>query len=413
MGGGRAGRRGTVRHWGRSALAAAALAGGLTGAGALVPTGAAGPGVSAVALSTPVTHVFVIVLENESYASTFATTYYQQLAAQGALLEQYYGVGHVSNDNYAAMVSGQGPNPVNQGDCADYLDFVATGAANPDGQVPGLGCVYPAGVQTVGNQLTGAGLSFKDYAQDMGNIPQRDGTTATANGPACGHPLLDTPDITQVAVPGDGYATRHNPFVYFHSVIDDPAYCDAHVVSLGPTSGGPGLAQDLQSAATTPNLSFIVPNLCEDGHDPAVPVPGASSLPPVPGVNECTNESAPGGLAQTESFLHTWVPLITASPAYTSGGMLVITFDEASTSDSSSCGCNTGTDINSPEPGITGPGGGRVGAIVLSPDVAPGTVSAVHYDHYSLLATLEDLFGVGRLGLAHSATPFGPDVFTG
>jgi hypothetical protein len=63
-------------------------------------------------------------------------------------------------------------------------------------------------------------------------------------------------------VASDEYATRHNPFAYFHSTIDDLANCDAHVVSLQTN-----LATDLQSVATTPNFSFITPNLCDDGHD--------------------------------------------------------------------------------------------------------------------------------------------------
>ena len=60
----------------------------------------------------------------------------------------------------------------------------------------------------------------------MGNDPNREAA-------ACGHPALDAHDETQKAEAGDGYATRHDPFVYFHSVIDEQAYCDKHVVALG------------------------------------------------------------------------------------------------------------------------------------------------------------------------------------
>src|SRR6185437_13837414 len=117
----------------------------------------------------PVRHVFVIVLENESYASTFgdptADPYLAQtLPSRGALLTQYYGTGHESNDNYIAMVSGQGPNPQNQADCQVYDDFVGTGPA-VDGQAVGTGCVYPASVPTIGNQLTENGLRWKGYME--------------------------------------------------------------------------------------------------------------------------------------------------------------------------------------------------------------------------------------------------------
>jgi hypothetical protein len=78
---------------------------------------------------------------------------------------------------------------------------------------------------------------------------------------ACSHPALNTQDTTQKATATSEYATRHNPFVYFHTIIDDPNYCAANDVPLT------GLQTDLASAATTPNLVFITPNLCHDGHD--------------------------------------------------------------------------------------------------------------------------------------------------
>ena len=68
---------------------------------------------------------------------------------------------------------------------------------------------------------------------------------------------------------------------------------------------------------------------------------------------------------------------------------------------------------NSPSPGITGPGGGRVGAVLLSPFIKPGTVSATPYNHYSSLASWESLLGLSRLADAASVpTIFGSDVFT-
>lgn len=362
-----------------------------------------GPGRPAAATLPQVQHAFVIVLENESYAKTFgnpsppADQVYldRTLPSQGVLLTRYYGIGHNSNDNYIAMVSGQAPNIENQGDCPLFDDLVPLGVVSP-GQVVGQGCVFPATTRTIGDQLSSSGRAWKDYDEDMGNIPLRDG------GTACGHPLLDTPDLTQAAVPGDGYATRHNPFVYFHSVIDNTAYCDKHVVALGPaTPGTHGLATDLESAATTPALSFIVPDLCDDGHDPSVP-----------GQTACTNEPSPGGVTAASAFLSTWVPRITSSPAFAQGGMLVVLFDEASTTDATAC-CGETAGPNSPRPGIFGPGGGLTGAVVVSPFTTPGTTSATPYNHYSLLATLEDLFGLPRLGMAHRVTTtFGTDVFS-
>jgi hypothetical protein len=349
-------------------------------------------------------HVFVIMLENEDYATTFgdpgADPYLAAtLPAQGALLEDYYATGHESNDNYIALVSGQPPNVENQADCQLFSDFVGA-VTLPDGVETGEGCVYPSTVQNIGTQLSAVGLSWKAYEQDMGNDPNRE----TA---ACGHPALDTKDETQDAVEGDGYAARHDPFVYFHSVIDNQTYCDEHVVAMGsPTGAMPaaalrgetGLATDLKRAVTTPTFSFITPNLCDDGHD-----------------YPCTNQpGGPSALADIDGFLETWVPKITGSPAFRQNGLLEITFDESdgAQSDASSC-CEEIPGPGSPLPGVTGPGGGRIGAVVISPFIKPGTVSSTPYNHYSSLATFESLLGLPRLADAATVPGiFGADVFT-
>jgi hypothetical protein len=351
-----------------------------------------------------VRHVFVIALENENYASTFgepsadpylATT----LPAEGALLEDYYATGHESNDNYISLISGQPPNPDNQGDCQVFTEFPLS-EVNSEGVEAGTGCVYPEAIQNIGTQLTAAKRTWKAYMQDMGNDPNREAA-------ACGHPAVNEQDHTQEAVEGDGYATRHDPFVYFKSVIANQTYCDAHVVALGsPTGAMPGaalhgetgLATDLKRASRTPDFSFITPNLCEDGHD-------------YPCKNQASGASA---LADIDGFLETWVPLITGSPAFQKNGLLEITFDESGgpQSDASAC-CNEKPGPASPDPGVTGPGGGRVGAVLISPFIEPGTVTTTPYNHYSSLASFEQLFGLPRLADAAGVPgTFGTDVFT-
>jgi hypothetical protein len=360
---------------------------------------------SAAASKSPkppkVRHIFVIVLENQGYAATFgnpsADPYLAQtLPSQGALLESYYATGHASNDNYISLVSGQPPNAQNQADCPQFDDF--TGATMlPSGVETGTGCVYPAEVPNIGTQLSAAGKSWKAYQEDMGNDPNREAA-------ACGRPAVGATDETQKAAPGDGYATRHDPFVYFHSVIDEAAFCDAHVVALGsPTGAMPaaalkgetGLAKDLLHVSRTPALSFITPNLCNDGHD-----------------YPCTSQpSGASALADIDGFLETWVPKITSSAAYRKNGLLEIVFDEASNSETEAC-CEETPGPGSPMPGITGPGGGRVGAILLSPLIKPGTLSATPYNHYSSLASWETLLGLPRLADAATVpSTFGTDVF--
>jgi hypothetical protein len=73
------------------------------------------------------------------------------------------------------------------------------------------------------------------------------------------------------------------------------------------------------------------------------------------------------------------VPIIMAAPAYRDGGLIVITFDEGS--DAAAC-CGETSGISPPHPNValpgkTGPGGGRIGAVLLSPLIRPGTVSTI------------------------------------
>jgi phosphatidylinositol-3-phosphatase len=223
--------------------------------------------------------------------------------------------------------------------------------------------------------------------EDMGNDATRESET-------CGHPALNSADPTQTAAPNDQYAARHNPFVYFHSIIDSPD-CDRNDVSLRR------LPRDLQSVRTTANFSFITPNLCHDGHD-----------------EPCANDE-PGGLVSADTWLRDWVPRITRSPAFRRDGLLLITFDEAEatggTADASAC-CNEAQFPNTPNNGgpVAGMGGGRVGAVAISRFISPGTVTAQPYNHFSTLRTIEDLFGLPYLGYAASPNPgaFGSDVFT-
>ena len=328
----------------------------------------------------PIKHVFVIVLENKGYSETFgpgsqAPYLATQLTAQGQLLTQYYGTAHQSLANYVAMVSGQAPNSQTQSDCQVYTD-VTPGTTGADGQAIGQGCVYPGSVRTMADQLSAKGLTWKGYMEDMGT--------------SCRHPAFGQPDDTQRARVGDQYAARHNPFVYFHSLLDSGA-CAAQDVPLDQ------LPTDLAAAGTTPSYAFITPNLCHDGHD-----------------SPCV-DGEPGGLQSADAFLQAWVPRIEASPAYAEGGMIVITFDEAESSDASAC-CNEQPGPNTTNPGglTPGPGGGRTGAVLISQHIQPGSTNKNAYNHYSLLRSLENVFGLSHLGYANQTglKAFGRDVYS-
>jgi phospholipase C len=342
--------------------------------------------------ATPkVRHVFLIVLENRSYQETFgrdtqAPFLAHTLAAQGMLLENYFGIGHASLDNYIALISGQAPNEATQGDCHNFSEFKpSVPGLDAHGQVLGLGCVYPRIVRTLPDELEAANFTWKAYMEDMGKDPARERAT-------CAHSPINSEETLLRATVKDQYAVKHNPFVYFHSIIDDQPRCNSHVVNLER------LTDDLQDAATTPNYAFITPNLCNDGHDaPCI-------------------DRAPGGLVSADAFLKKWVPLITGSTAFKNDGLLIITFDEADVNlaDSSIACCGElGLSGARYPPGLRGPGGGRIGAVLISPFIRPGTTSDVPYNHYSLLRTVATIFGVVPLGFAaeEGLHPFDADVF--
>jgi phosphatidylinositol-3-phosphatase len=335
---------------------------------------------SSWATSPDVGHVFVVNIENKGFHTTWgkgsAAPYLAHtLRAKGVLLTRYYGTAHHSLGNYLAQISGQGPDTAVQNDCPVFSRFKETRPVAKPGQVVGNGCVFPRKVATLPGQLDAAGLTWRGYMEDMSR--------------PCQHPVLGTPDPWQHATPVSQYATRHNPFVYFRSIISRPAYCKAHVKPLA------ALTHDLRKTSTTRSLSYITPDLCHDAHDA-----------------HCADGGA-GGLRAANAWFKTWVPKILRSPAFKSDGMLVITADESEgvLEDSRAC-CGEGAGPNAGRPGIEGPGGGRIGALVISRFAAPGTSTSRAYNHYSLLGSIERLFGLPRLGYARTVTHlFGNDVY--
>lgn len=153
------------------------------------------------------------------------------------------------------------------------------------------------------------------------------------------------------------YRQKHNPFIYYNSVRKDPARC-------GKTVPLTQLDSDLRAHAL-PDFVWITPNMCDDSHD-------------------CGSDVG-------DTWLSTWVPKILESPEWRDGGVLFITYDEGYSKKlvSRSC-CVEGK-------------GGHVATLVLSPLGKPGYQSAIGYDHYSLLRTIEDAWGMPELGGASCA----------
>jgi hypothetical protein len=296
-------------------------------------------------------HVFAVVLAGRGAEATFGAAapagyLRDELPRRGQVLLSYRAVARGQPANGVALLSGQGPNPQTEAGCPTYTEFVAAGEA-PDGQFRGEGCVYGPEVKTIADQLSSVGLTWRAYAEGM-------------DGP-CRRPAVGAPTET------GPYTTAHDPFVFFHSIVDTPD-CAHSVLPYDR------LARDLRSEKTTPNLSWIVPDRCHAGHDG--PCDGAAGAPEA-----------------TDAFLRKAVPPILRSPAFKHDGLLVVTFDAP-------------PDGLSPDT--------PVGAVVVSPFVKAGSTNRRPYDHYGLLRSLEQRLGLAPLGLAgkRGTRAFGRDVFT-
>jgi hypothetical protein len=311
-------------------------------------------------------HVFVIALAGRGYEAAFgpaSTAPYlaTELRPRGALLANYRSLGRADLPDYVAMIGGQPPNDDTRAGCPTYTDIPLSSTPSKSGEVTGTGCVFPNTVTTIADQLSASRRSWRAYAEDLEKGPLGKKT--------CRRPDSGALDDTVKARLGDGYATRHNPFVYFHSLLD-LGDCDA---VDGPLTE---LEADLASAKDTPNLSFIAPNLCNDGTE-----------------SPCV-DGKPGGLPAADAFLATWVPKILASPAYKADGLLIVTFAG-----------NLAPEPAGDEPAVNG-------ALLVSRFAEAGSTVGAEYDPYSLLRSLQDLFALEPLARAATASSFADTVLT-
>lgn len=291
-------------------------------------------------------HVFVISLASSGYEATFGTTPQMPYLAttlrpQGTLLSGYSLLDAAALPNSIAAIGGQPPTADTRANCPDYGK-----------------CVYSAETLTLADQLGIAKFSWRAYMESMINVE-------TGQPDNCVYPQ---PGAT-AAPPLGGYAPQLNPFVYFHSLLDlgDCAASDVPFTEL---------EKDLKKLKSTPNYSYISPNLCNAG------------------VTAQCAAGTPDGAASADAFLAALVPKILASPAYEQDGLLMVTFGQANPAPID------------PATGVAAAPSGdpkKVGALLVSQFLSPGSTDAVAYDPYSLLASTEDLFGLSRLGQAGGA----------
>ncbi len=249
-------------------------------------------------------HVVVVMFENKGFdkvAGASEAPTFNGLSRRGARLSHAYGVAHPSLPNYLALISGS-----TQGITDDCTS-----------------CSVNA--KSLADTLAARGRSWKGYAEG-----------------------LPSPGFT-----GGGagrYAKKHMPFLYFDPVTRD-ARRRKRVVPY--TAFG----ADVRTRRL-PNLSFVVPDLCNDMHDCSV--------------------------ATGDAWLKRFLPQVLRSPQMRRGAVFVL-FDEADDDDRR--------------------GGGHIPEWVVGPAVKRGVSFRRPVTHYGVLRTLEDALGVRRLGASRTARP--------
>ncbi len=336
-------------------------------------------------------HVFVVVMENHAYSQIIGNAnapYINAYAKKANLATNYFGVGHPSLTNYLEMVGGSNFGIVNDNypdwhntKCVSGLasskpqlegapntcpiagsgmdaatpEVDTTNEGTPDSPIHNdpLDPAFTVG-KTIADQLVEAGLSWKSYQENLpafggDKVNWSDGllTNATA-APVYGVPHL--------------YAVKHNPFAYFANVQSG----ENEANSLKNIVGFEALYADLASG-DVPNYSLIAPNQCHDQHGRG---PGEVG----PG---CSDDA--GTIAQGDATVQALVSAFKASPVWKHGhSAIVVVWDEN----------DYGSEPN------------QVVTIVDTNYGVKGVTSAVKYNHFSLLKTLEAGFGLDYLNHA-------------
>jgi hypothetical protein len=243
----------------------------------------------------------LMVLENREYGEVIGdpgAPFLNQLAARYGLATRAYATEHPSLPNYLEILAG-----TTFGITSDCDTCTVDGPVLVD-------------------QLASLGIAWRAYMEGMPS-PCFTGSNA------------------------DGYAKKHDPFMYVRHLVADPTSC-RRVVPLA------ALGEDL--AVGEPPFLWISPDLCHDGHD-------------------CSNRVM-------DSWLRDTIGSVQSSPWYRAGAVVIVTFDEGKTSDGC-CGRSHG---------------GHVATVV----VAEGAPGAARLDRpvgqAGILRTVEDIYGIPHLG---------------
>jgi phosphatidylinositol-3-phosphatase len=326
--------------------------------GAPTPPSVVTPQGTPTQAGTALRHIFYIMMENHSASEILGNTsdapYLNQLANNYGVALHYFGVTHPSLPNYLAAISG---------DFQGIWDDCAAGAAvtcepeafgsslTRDQATSASNRPHMFSGQTMVDQLETHHLTWKAYMQSMPSTSYTSGSTAL-------------------------YAQKHNPFVYFMTIRNNPTGMQ-RIVPLTQFD------LDMKSGNVA-NFVWITPDLCSDMHGVS---PGTAQALGIPA---CANDD--GIIARGDNFIHTIVPEIMSSPAWNEGSAIVIAWDESDSSSEGCCKSPTGVE------GVT-LGGGNVPLIVIaSKGPRHIVIRDRSFNHYSLLATIEQMWGLGCLG---------------
>lgn len=356
---------------------------GLTTAAFVLACGAALTSVGAPANAAP-KHLFLIMMENHGTEHILGNAedapYINQLVKQPGVryATQYFGVTHPSLPNYLALFSGSTQGIFD--DCKAGADVTC----KPEEFVPDGDDASTAGHlltdeqaaaaahqahlftgKTLVDQLEAAGHSWKAYMEAM---------------PADNKTLEYAPVGTDGKVIAKLYAQKHDPFLYFARVRNDPKRM-ANVVPYEE------LAQDL-SANKVPDFVWISPHQCHDMHGVSPEGAAAIKMP------DCAYPSAGldhGAIKLGDAYLAEIVPAITGSAAWKEGAALVIVWDE---DDYAGFSGTAGSPV-----GFNGTvlGGSRAPLIVVTAGTAPAKKIVEPANHYNLLAVIEEEWHLGCL----------------
>ncbi|SPE26559.1 Phosphoesterase [Burkholderiales bacterium] len=285
----------------------------------------------------------------------------------------------VDNWNEVSKISPAGVTPAVFNHLADFDGVMALDQAS---DIHG---------KTIADQLVRAGRDWKSYQESL-PLAGAD-NVGFSNGTVTDLTDLSAPIWANLpASPGSYvklYAAKHNPFVYFKSVQEntEPGLGLGNVV---PFDGTHGLYADL-ATGSVPAYSFIVPNQCNDQHGRS----NGDSFCELDLSDDGTqNGLNPGLIAQGDSTIERLVASIKASPAWRDGkNAIVIVWDENDYS-----GVNT-----APPAGQKFPPQNQ-NRVLLTVETSyrssPVVQSNRHYNHFSLLRTIEAALGLPCLNHA-------------